>query len=376
MSEQPLTPDPAADAHAATLGRFDRSFFVQMVTSFLVFLVAVAAIEVGVRFAMVYYDYRNDGAPETTAAAEQLANDVRTIMINSGGPVAARSVYPILDRNFQAAGLHIAIEPSAATVEAVRENFEFVPRGVRADFPAGSHHEASVDIRADDMCLRCHTTASVGDVLGTVTVRQYLGDRLAAWWSELRTTVAVNVLKIVVHILALFYLLRLLLAPLFTLRSAMGRLAHGAGDLSVRAEVGSSDEFGELAYSLNEFLDRICNILFDIRVLARRAGAVSIRLAQVVGNTTGQLERVQGSMAEVIRVSVADEEEASGVLRALPDLVHETHGLRHMVQEIGFLEEQLEDVSTRSRALLDRVVPETGPSPDVADGEAPAPVGE
>lgn len=79
------------------LWRFDRSFFVRMTLSFLVFLLVVAVIEAGLRFGIEVYAFYHRDAEETRIAADRLAEDVRSIMLNEGGPVASRTVYPILN---------------------------------------------------------------------------------------------------------------------------------------------------------------------------------------------------------------------------------------------------------------------------------------
>ena len=94
---------PKIDTEAP--GRFDRSFFLRMIVSFLAFLLVVALIEAGLRFSFELYAFRNRDLADTQVAAERLAADIRTIMLNEGGPVASRTVYPILERNYDLAGL-------------------------------------------------------------------------------------------------------------------------------------------------------------------------------------------------------------------------------------------------------------------------------
>lgn len=329
------------------LGRYDRSFFIRMVVSFLAFTLALVLVELGLRFGLVLYEFRRSGE-ETRVAAERLAGDVRSIMLNRGGPVAARTVYPILQRNFQRAGLEIAIEPSEVTRTSIRKTLGFVPEGVHSAWPSGTYNEGRVELRAEEFCLQCHTDASVGAVLGTVTTRSYLSTRLEGWWKDVRLTAGLNLLTVVIHSVILFFLLRVLLAPLFSLRSAVSQLAKGAADLSTRAEVRSSDEFGELANDLNAFLDRIDHILADLQGTIAKTVAVSTRLAQVTGRTGDQLERVERSLEAVLAAPGADQ-------AAVARILQEVHEFRHMIQQLGFLEEHLNDVAEAGQRLLDRL---------------------
>ena len=340
------------------LGRFDQSFFVRMTGSFLVFLVAIAVLELGIRYGLLRWEFHTEGEENARVAAERLAADVTTIMLNSGGPVASRTVYPILARNFRTAGLRIAIEPSGLTTSSVQAAFGFTPRGVPQQWPEGTHHENSVVLRAEEFCLRCHGDAQVGEVLGTVTVRDYLDERVADWWTEVRLTATLNVLKIVVHTLGLFFLLRTLMEPLLRLRSAVSRLARGAAGVATRAEVRSTDEFGSLAHDLNSFLDRVDHILHDLRSTLEKMSGVSAGLATVTGETRLRLSRVETELELAIPRGEAQGGEAAALhhLRAaLPRLIHEVAGLGRATERAGFLELQLDEVASEGRKLCTRL---------------------
>lgn len=394
------------------LGWWDQSFFIRMVVSFFVLTLVVAVLELGLRLAFALYEFHR-ARDDAQVAAERLANDIRSIMLNRGGPVASRTVYPILQRNFERAGLHIAIEPSEATETSIQRLFEFRPEGVRPLWPKGSHNEGRVEVRADEFCLQCHVDAALGDVLGTVVVRDYLSTRLREWWREVRLTGTLNLAKVGLHTIILFFLLRALLEPLLSLRSAVSRLAKGQAGLTTRAEVRSSDEFGDLANDLNAFLDRVDHVLADLHKTIARIVAVSTRLAQVTGRTGEQLREVERALYAALAgspaaeggagVSVAEnladlerildavearlgtEPKGSPVqvaefrrrlhaVRAdwnrcaqlaanLPGFVHQLHEFRHMLQEMRFLEEHLNGVAEAGQALLDRLTGRSEGSP-------------
>jgi len=59
-------------------------------------------------------------------------------MLNSGGPIAAQTVYPILDRNYDSLGLSIAVVPSDVTFESIKQTFKFNPMGLRQRWPKGT----------------------------------------------------------------------------------------------------------------------------------------------------------------------------------------------------------------------------------------------
>ena len=265
-------------AQAIGGGRFEQSFMFHMIRDFFLLLLLVAAVEMGIRYALLRYDFARHEPVRVEQAAQKLANDVRAIMLNSGGPMAARTVYPILNRNYEDLGLSIAVLPSQVTVESMQLSFKTDVRGLQPTWAAGVHEQASTTLVAEQFCLGCHVKASVGEVLGTVSVRSYLERKEALWWQEVRLTAGALSLKILVHTILLFLLLKVRMEPLLALRSTVSALAKGVIDLSPRAAVKSSDEFGELAQDLNHFLDRIAAVVRDLDRILSEVVAVGARL--------------------------------------------------------------------------------------------------
>jgi hypothetical protein len=101
--------------------RFEQSFMFHMIRDFFLLLVAVAAVEMAIRYVALRWDFARAEPQRVSRAAQQLANDIRSIMLNAGGPVAAQTVYPILNRNYDDLGLSIAVLPSEVTVASMKE---------------------------------------------------------------------------------------------------------------------------------------------------------------------------------------------------------------------------------------------------------------
>jgi hypothetical protein len=290
------------DVARRAVGSFEQSFMFHMIRDFFLLLVAVAAVELAIRYLALRIDFSQKEPARVDRAAEQLANDVRSIMLNAGGPNAAQTVYPILNRNFDDLGLSIAVEPSAVTVESMRTTRNMEAQGLPARWVAGEHRAASVPLKAEQFCLGCHVKAQVGEVLGTVTVRSYLDRKEAVWWQEVRLTAGALSLKILVHTIVLFWLLKVRMAPLLALRATVSGLARGVMDLRPRADVRTEDEFGELARDLNHFLDRIGQIVSDLDRILGEVLAVGARL----GTLNKHLERQLDSLRDASLRSIGE----------------------------------------------------------------------
>lgn len=314
---------------SAKLGRFDQSFVVKLIKDFFLLLVLVGMVEMGARFALTLYDFYGKEREVTRLAAERLASDVRDVMVNSGGPVAARTLYPILQKNYQARGLEIAIEPSRVTVTSIREIYGFTPKGIKPVWPDGEHHAFTVQILADDFCLSCHTEASVGDSLGNVTIRNYLSENLDVWWEEVRLSGIMSLFKIILDTTLLFFLLKVRLEPVLSLRSVVARLAKGGSDISHRAPIKSADEFGELASDLNRFLDRLVHILEDLRSVLDRVAALNQRLETIHAQMTTGFDAIGEGLAAATKEVFLRKGRKPVLSRDWLDAIKNTRDLAH-----------------------------------------------
>ena len=269
---------------------FEQSFMFHMIRDFFLLLMAVAAVEMAIRYAALRWDFAQAEPQRVDRAAQQLANDIKSIMLNAGGPIAAQTVYPILNRNYGDLGLAIAVVPAAVTIASMKESRGMDVQGLPAQRAEGAHQAASVALKAEQFCLGCHVKAQVGDVLGTVSVRSYLARKESLWWQEVRLTAGALSLKILAHTIVLFLLLKVRMAPLLALRSTVSGLARGVMDLSPRAAVATQDEFGELAQDLNHFLDRIALVVRDLDRILSKVVDVGARLGALNKHLEAQLD--------------------------------------------------------------------------------------
>ena len=321
---------------------FEQSFIFHMIKDFFLLLLLVATAEMGIRYAVVRYDYASKEQARIDQAAIELANDVKSIMLNSGGPLAAQTVYPILNRNFKDLGLAIAVIPSAVTVESMKLSFNIIANGLQPVWKTGPHLESVVNITAEQFCLNCHVKAKVGDVLGIVKVGSYLERKEPAWWSEVKLTAGSLSLKILVHTILLFFLLKVRMAPLLSLRSTVSRLARGLMDLSPRAKVTGEDEFGELAQDLNYFLDRINLVVTDLDQMLNKVVDASSRL--------GSLNRDLEQTVDGLREGASSNTDAQ-----VQEQAAQYRALAQTLREMALLEANMQNIAQSGQQVLHRL---------------------
>jgi HAMP domain-containing protein len=401
------------DQNSAAIGRFDKSFIVHMIKDFFLILLLVTVIEFSIKAALVYYNYTTNGAQEAKQVSDKLADNVRSIMRNEGGPVAARTMYPILDTNWSDLGYEVAIVPTEVTVKSIEENFGFTPEGIPAGpWPDGRHKTATEEITAEPFCLSCHTAANVGDVLGTVTVRNYLAKDFALWSKDVQLSGGLAIGKILLHSVLLFLILRARMEPLIGLRSVVANLARAYGGLHHRADIRTADEFGALARDLNQFLDRISRVIGELDEVLSRVVTVNDDIVRVQGDLRQRIDSVIARLRKLERQSMlsakgeprlshrwfeatrssllAQKEDAQetddtaalldelqevitsaeaqinnseALFTDLADLGEESETLRDTMAEMTRLEERLKSIIETGTTLVQRVRPDTGDMP-------------
>lgn len=419
--------------------RFDESFLIRTIRDFFLALIVVIVLELGFRFLLVLYDYYLEEKRETDLVAERLASSVKSIMLNSGGPIAARTVYPILQNNLADLGFEVAIVPSKMTVSSIEAVFDFSPRGIVPDWSEGAHHEATVQLRAEEFCQQCHIESAIGDVLGHVTVHKTLLSHLERWWHEVQVAGMIGMVNILLHTVVLYLLLKARMAPVLALRDAIGLLAKAGSDLTVRAGVLSRDEFGQLARDVNLFIDRIAQITEDLLRVLINLQDLNNRLNRIRVDMEEQSDVLHGKVDDATKLAtkdgaqlgvvtqeweqtvdalsalladlsargelpqdtsdrlqqavgawrrVASEARASGVRRktvtaSLVELGQDLGAVSHLISDMAVLEERMTALAQEGQILLKRLLPSAQPtagdptssSAETAGRSIPRPVG-
>ena len=334
-------------------GFFERSFMFRMIRDFFLLLVIVAVVELGLRYAAILYEFKNNEPVRVQQVADKLSNDIRSIMLNAGGPTAARTIYPIIDKNYHDLGFLVAVEPSQITVDSIKVSQGMDAFGLQQVWPIGHHTESKVDIAAEQYCLGCHIKAKIGDVLGTVTVRSYFDRKLDVWLEEVRVAAGVLSVNILIHTLVLFFLLKIRMQPLLDLRSTVSSLARGLMDISPRTKTNSEDEFGDLATDLNHFLDRIALVVKDLDVILSEVLVVGDRLKVLTKQLDSQcremremlfpMETEGGAEGNELELVAARESGVMKTLKKSAEKIKDKGGSRSkiIVEEYNDLLEQL-----------------------------------
>jgi hypothetical protein len=339
----PEMPTPSKDASRTRYGQFDRSFVLRVIRSYLISALLLLLLLLAFTYALFRYQFETEVPEQTRQTAESLASDVTSIMINEGGPVASRTVYPILERNYNRLGFDIAIEPSQATIESIEKRFGFEPKGIPSRWPeGGSYKESSVTLNAQRFCIQCHVDTDVGDPLGTVVVRNYFASYLKQWQEDATLSGIAGMLNVIISTIIIFCVMRSRMEPVLRLRAMVSRWAKGTMPLDERIEVKSEDEFGELSHDLNLTLDRIFAILQDLRDNVGRQREIDADVGQEIDRLGKLAERLQSELQDSGRSDQKRE-------------AHTLEELRHSITRLHDLCRNLKDVLQGHERLMKRL---------------------
>ena len=233
-----------------------------------------------------------------------------------GGDLKLETIDNILN-SLDLGGLGYAFLVDDKGTVLVHSDREQVLKGLGELFPGGKPMLSNTlqDVRAADGSARMVTFVPVQDLQG---VRWYVGlsvdkNKAYAALQEFRlSALMVMVIGVAAILLLLGLLIRFLLQPLHVMSRAMGDIAQGEGDLTQRLQVGSLDEFGELAVAFNRFVERIHE---SIREVASTTSAVHERVRTVVeasnasmNNSSEQAARTDSVAAAINELGAAAQE--------------------------------------------------------------------
>ena len=178
-------------------------------------------------------------------------------------------------------------------------------------------------------------------VKGLPSVNWYVGlsidkDKAYAALSNFRTSAIIaTVVALVVIISLLGMLIRVLMQPLVLMGKAMRDIAQGEGDLTKRINVQGRDEFGELAGSFNQFVERIHGSIREVSSATGQLNEVAKLVVSAsnssMANSDEQASRTNSVAAAINQLGAAAQE----IARNAADASHQASDARELAEEGG-----------------------------------------
>lgn len=171
--------------------------------------------------------------------------------------------------------------------------------------PAGHHTFEQEGVKKVDMFT---TIPNFDWKLGVIYDQKNM-QSLATGLRNVMMIAAVVTLTLLAIILFIF--ISRLLKPIFRLQETVQQVADG--DLTVRANIQSTDEIGELATGFDKMLDQMNSLITTVTHSASNVLASSQNLSAVSEETNATSEEIASALAEITRGAVESAENAETV---------------------------------------------------------------
>jgi methyl-accepting chemotaxis protein len=176
-------------------------------------------------------------------------------------------------------------------------------------------------------------------VNGLPSVKWYVGlsidkGKAFAMLSKFRASAIIaTIIAVTCIILLLSLLIRVLMQPLATMGKAMHDIAMGEGDLTKRLDIQSQDEFGRLARSFNQFVERIHTSIREVSSTTNQLNQVAKLVVNAstssMANSDEQANRTHSVAAAINQLGAAAQEIARNAAQAS----NQASDARHLAED-------------------------------------------
>ncbi|ARK22498.1 methyl-accepting chemotaxis protein [Sporosarcina sp. P26b] len=171
---------------------------------------------------------------------------------------------------------------------------------------------------------------------------------LAAGLRNVMIVAAIVTLAILAIILFIF--ISRVLKPIFRLQDTVQQVADG--DLTVRANIHSNDEIGELGKGFDKMLDQMNGLITTVTHSASNVLASSQNLSAVSEETNATSEEIASALAEITRGVVKSAENAETVTTRADLLNQQIHFANTTASEMAGLATEAVSFNTDGRAQM------------------------
>ena len=170
-------------------------------------------------------------------------------------------------------------------------------------------------------------------------------------------TVVLFVISLIIASIILILINRFIIFRITRLSDKIKDLAEGEGDLTKRLKVRANDEIGEIAKNINKFMDKLQEMVLNLKRSSSVAGSVSDEVAK---NTAIVSETVENQHNDIVKIKSYIEEIEN-------DLVPSEESVMTTAEDIQETKKVLEDLIVSLKQMVDKINRASGSEIETAE---------
>ncbi|MDR2730520.1 MAG: methyl-accepting chemotaxis protein [Treponema sp.] len=183
---------------------------------------------------------------------------------------------------------------------------------------------------------------------------------MAPVYIMLEITIVISVVVLILFVLAAIFLSRTISKPIVKVAYNLKDIAEGEGDLTHSIVINSNDEVGDLALYFNETLEKIKNLVVNVKGEANVLSGIGTDLASNMNETAAAVNEINANIqsikARVINQS-ASVSETHATMEQLTVNIHKLNGhvenqSTHVAQASSAIEEMMANISSVTGTLV------------------------
>ncbi len=205
-------------------------------------------------------------------------------------------------------------------------------------------------------CLACHANSNIGDVLGVMDLTFSL-DNIDAniHKNSIKFLTIFLFFLFIISILIFLVLKKVVINPIDLLLARVKDLSSGDGDLTKRVDIKSNDEIGEVAYEVNNFIDKIqatviasqknSHIVDETGKYLYRSSSDILDSAkkeyEQINKTLNNAQSVEEALKLAKEMSNKNVKDSMSSFKVLDEMVNSLDGVVQSIQSTSIAEEEM-----------------------------------
>lgn len=170
--------------------------------------------------------------------------------------------------------------------------------------------------------------------------------------------VTIIVVVVIVGAIIAFVIVSSILKPINTLKEQFDSLAQRGGDLTQQIKINSKDELGDLAYSINKFIDNLRLIMTEVNKRSDEVLETSQQLTSASQQTAASANETSATMGEIattVESVTFNVEEISASSQGVNQQANEgEQGILMVIDHMGKIVDATQGVSVAIKELSDK----------------------